>query len=69
MTSHFSIDHPTEEHGKFSYFVCSKEHPMPKDKPFGSRWIHKDAEGTQRDYTEVFECPHCHHQWEVELPE
>jgi len=71
-----AFSHPIDsETGRY---LCTKEHPMPSNKPPKSRWTHPDSTCTGDDYGkgggvadgdyERYECPHCKHKWFVELP-
>jgi hypothetical protein len=66
--------HPADE--RSGRFVCSPEHPMPADRPKGSRWVHLNVVevGEQRDgYPggdwQDYQCKDCGHRWGAELPQ
>lgn len=69
------FDHPKNDRGRYE---CSKEHPMPEQRPKDSRWSHPEAKEIAEDYGKgggvadgdyiKFQCPHCKHTWWEELP-
>jgi hypothetical protein len=68
--STFAID-PTS-----GRYICDKDHPMPKDRKRGERWIHTNVveDGEQTDGypggdIQRYKCLDCGHTWKEELPE
>ena len=56
--------------------ICTKERPMPRPIPEGTRWSHPDAiETGQTDYQSAYgsydeySCPNCGKTFWVELPD
>jgi hypothetical protein len=56
--------------------VCTRDHPWDKVERKSVRVIHPDADevGEQRDGwpagdMQTYECPHCGHRFEIELPQ
>lgn len=68
MTDSFPINLQTKR------FICSPEHPMPKEAT--GRWEHTNVEevGEQRDGypggdLQDYRCLDCEHRWTAELPQ
>lgn len=67
------FDHPRDPaNGRY---LCSPEHPMPADRPKGSRWSHTNIEeGEQQNGwpcgdTVRCRCLDCGTEWTMELPQ
>lgn len=70
-----AFEHPKSTWGRF---LCTKEFPMPENRPPESKWSHPDAVEVDEDYGKgggvadgdyvKFKCPHCQHSWWSELP-
>ena len=68
------FDHPKAPSGRF---LCSPEHPMPKDVPEWTRWEHTnfvEVDGSQKDGwpcgdTVLMRCTDCGLEHRIELPQ
>lgn len=60
-------------------YLCNTKQPMPENRPStGLKWIHPDAIEIAEDYGKgggvadgdfvKYKCPHCLHEWWIELP-
>ncbi len=74
IVAYATFEHPTDP--ATGRFLCSPEHPMPKDAPNGTRWVHTNVAevGEQEDgypggNLQRMRCKDCGVNWKMELPQ
>ncbi len=61
---------------KIDTIICTADQPWNKESIYGVRVQHPDAKHVGEDYDfygegdyDEYECPHCKHQFRVQLPD